>query len=140
MKIYKTCAAVAILGILAIRALAAPDLTVFPAKVRGTVLRPDGETPVEDLRVRVWNAETEKVVFKTRTNSSGIFEVPKLDEGDHYITVGSVRIDMSILQARGGITPQSHGVVVVVPKRAPSLPILIPSTLTAGVLPQIVSP
>jgi hypothetical protein len=139
MKIY-TFSVMMIAGLLAVQGLAAPDLTVFPAKVRGTVLRPDGETPVEDLRVRVWNAETEEVVFRTRTDSSGIFEVPRLDEGDHYITVGSVRIDMSILQARGGVTPQSHGVVVVVPKRAPGVQILFPTTLTSAALPQIVSP
>jgi hypothetical protein len=118
---------------------AAPDLSVLPARVRGVVLLPDGETPVSRLQVRLWNADTEEVVFKTRTNTDGVFEVPKLSEGSHYVTVGPVRIDMRILTARAGVTPQPHGLVVVVPKRLPMMPVLIPGA-TALALPRVMSP
>ena len=118
---------------------APPDLSVLPAKVRGVVLLPDGETPVNKLPVRLWNAETEEVVFKTRTSRDGVFEVPKLTEGSHYVTVGPVRIDMRILTARAGVTPQPHGLVIVVPKRLPMMPVLIPGA-TAIALPKIMSP
>jgi hypothetical protein len=118
---------------------APPDLSVLPAKVRGIVLLPDGETPVSRLQVRLWNAETEEVVFKTRTSKDGVFEVPKLTKGSHYVTVGPVRIDMRILTARAGVTPQPHGLVIVIPKRLPMMPVLMPGA-TALTLPRIMSP
>ena len=126
---------------------AAPDVAVLPAEVRGVVLFPDGETPVDRLPVRVWNADTEEVVFKTRTNGDGVFDVPRLEEGNHYVTVGPVRIDMRILTARAGVTPQPHGFVVVIPKRMPAIQTLVPSSITAAAAalsvdepPEIVSP
>ncbi len=118
---------------------APPDLSVLPATVRGVVLLPDGETPVDGLRVRLWNAESEEVVFRTRTNRDGVFEVPKLTEGSHYVTVGPVRIDMRVLTARAGVTPQPHGLVLVIPKRLPMMPVLIPGA-TAMALPRVMSP
>jgi len=120
---------------------APPDVAVLPAEVRGVVLFPDGETPVDDLRVRVWNADTEKVVYRTRTDENGVFSVPKLDEGTHYVTVGPVRIDMRVLTARAGVTPQSHGFLVVVPKRMPLMQPFVPSSISAAaILPQVMSP
>ncbi len=118
---------------------ARPDLSVLPARVRGVVLLPDGETPVNGLQVRLWNADSEEVIFKTRTNKDGVFEVPKMTEGSHYVTVGPVRIDMRILTARAGVTPQPHGLVLVIPKRLPMMPVLIPGA-TAMALPRVMSP
>lgn len=125
---------------------AAPDVTVLPAEVRGVVLFPDGQTPVDRLPVKVWNADTEEVVFRTRTDVNGIFDVPRLEEGNHFVTVGPVRIDMRILTARAGVTPQPHGFVVVIPKRMPMIQTLVPSTITAAAAaalpaaPEVVSP
>jgi hypothetical protein len=125
---------------------AAPDVTVLPAEVRGVVLFPDGQTPVDRLPVKVWNADTEEVVFRTRTDENGIFDVPRLEEGNHFVTVGPVRIDMRILTARAGVTPQPHGFVVVIPKRMPMIQTLVPSTITAAAAaalpaaPEVVSP
>jgi hypothetical protein len=121
----------------------APDLSALPAELRGVVLNPDGRTPVDGLPVRVWDSSTEKVIFKTRTDRSGVFGVPELKEGDHYITVGSVRIDMRLLTARAGVTPQPHGLVIVVPRRLGAAPILLPTTLITAApiaLPQVMSP
>jgi hypothetical protein len=135
------CAAL-VFGVLATAGVAdtPPDVTVLPAEVRGIVLFPDGETPVDGLKVRVWNAETERIVFRTRTNTDGVFDIPHLDEGRHYVTVGPVRIDMRVLTARGGVTPQPHGVVVVVPKRISMMPILVPGAAAAVAIPQTMSP
>lgn len=119
---------------------APPDLSVLPAEVRGVVLMPDGSTPVDKLRVRVWNADTEEIIFRTRTDKQGVFSVPRLAEGNHYVTVGAVRIDMRILTARAGVTSQSHGVVVVVPKRMPVIPALIPGAAAAASVPRVMSP
>lgn len=149
LAIAAMCATVLVAGGVAV---AAPDMTVLPAEVRGIVLLPDGETPVERLAVKVWNAETEEVIYRTRTNEDGVFTVPRLTEGDHYATVGPVRIDMRILTARGGVVPQAHGVVVVVPNRAPAVPVLLPTTMSTAaaallpaaepepIIPTIVSP
>jgi hypothetical protein len=117
-----------------------PDLSVLPAEFRGVVVYPDGETPVEGLPVRVWDAQNEKVIFRTRTDGSGQFVIPELKEGEHYITVGSVRVDMRLLTARAGVVPQAHGLVIVIPKRMPIMPILVPGTAAAAVVPQIMSP
>mgnify|MGYP003572490354 CR=1 FL=1 len=119
---------------------AEPDIAVLPAEVRGMVMFPDGETPVDRMRVRVWDADTEKVVFKTRTNSEGVFTLPRPEEGNHYVTVGPVRIDMRVLTARAGVTPQPHGFVLVVPKRLPVTPMLVPGAAAAAGLPRVMSP
>jgi len=121
-------------------AQAAPDVAVLPADVRGVVLFPDGETPVDGLLVRVWDADKEEIVFKTKTNDDGVFDVPRLETGNHYVTVGPVRIDMRVLQGRAGVTPQAHGFVIVIPKRMPLIQPLIPGTLTAATAPFIPEP
>lgn len=135
-------AAAMVVAAMAIEATAAgntPDLSVLPSTFRGVMLYPDGKTPVERVRVTVWNADTEHVVFKTRTGRDGVFEIPLLQEGNHYVTAGPVRIDMRLLRARGGVSPQTHGLVVVVPKRMPVAHILVPSAV-AGFIPRIMSP
>ena len=132
--------AVALASMTSLVAAVSPDLSVLPGEFSGVVMYPDGRTPVEGLAVRVWDAQTEKIVFRTRTDKDGAFGIPELPEGDRYVTVGSVRIDMKLLTARAGITPQPHGLVIVLPKRMPLAPILIPSTATAAALPKIMSP
>lgn len=117
-----------------------PDLSVLPAEFRGIVLYPDGKTPVEGLPVRVWDAQAEKIVYRTQTDDNGVFAIPEMTEGDHYVLVGSVRIDMRLLTARAGIVPQPHGLVVVVPRVLPIAPILIPTTVAGAALPRIMSP
>jgi len=116
-----------------------PDLAVLPADFHGVVFYPDGETPVSKLRVRVWNAETEEVVHRTRTDSDGAFTIPTLPEGEHYVTVGPVRIDVRTLTGRAGVTPQPHGLVIVVPKRAPAATIIVPGAV-AATTPLVISP
>lgn len=141
MKTRRIVLAAALVALISSVAFAAKpaDLSVLPARVRGVVLLPDGETPVDGLQVRLWDADTEKVVYRSRTNSDGVFDVPKLTQGSHYVTVGPVRIDMRILTARAGVTPQPHGLVVVVPKRLPMMPVLIPGA-SAMALPRVMSP
>lgn len=147
MKVLHVMLAVLVAFVAFGSAQAAPDVAVLPAEVRGVVLFPDGQTPVDRLPVRVWNADTEEIVFKTRTNGDGVFDVPRLEEGNHYVTVGPVRIDMRVLTARAGITPQPHGFVVVIPKRMPMIQTLVPGTITSAAAalnaeppPEVVSP
>ena len=79
-------------------------------------------------------------MFCSPTVKPRLFTVPRMEEGSHYVTVGPVRIDMRVLTARAGVTPQPHGVVVVVPKRMPMIPALIPGAAAAAALPQVMSP
>lgn len=123
-----------------------PDMLMPKAKIRGVVLLQDGETPVNNLRVRVWDAQTEEIVFKTKTNDDGLFEVPDFENsGNYYVTVGPVKVDLAILAARGPV-PQHNGFVMVMPKRMPLLQTLVPTSLSAAAAPaltqapEIVSP
>ena len=117
---------------------AAPDVAVLPADIRGVVLFPDGKTPADGLTIRVWNADTEEIVYKTKTNAQGIFDLPEMTIGNHYVTAGPVRIDMRVLEGRPAVTPQPHGFVIVIPKRAPVIQPLIPTTITASATPFLV--
>ena len=114
--------------------VAEPDIAFRPAEVRGVVLFPDGETPVDRLPVRVWDADKEEIVYRTRTDNDGVFGLPEeyVERGNHYVTVGPVRIDVSVMTARAGFQPQPHGFVVVIPKAAPVLPTLVPGSLTTA--------
>jgi hypothetical protein len=114
-------------------------MSVLPAEFRGVILSSDGQTPLEGMTVRVWDAQNEKVIYRTQTDKNGEFAIPELKEGDRYITAGSVRIDMRLLTARAGINPQPHGIVIVVPHRATVLPVLVPTAATAAI-PKIMSP
>ncbi|MBM4148299.1 MAG: carboxypeptidase regulatory-like domain-containing protein [Lentisphaerae bacterium] len=127
-------------AVAALAAEQAPDLSVLPSTFRGVMLYPDGKTPADGIRVSVWNSDSEKVVFKTRTGKDGVFELPSLDEGSHYVTAGPVRIDMRLLRARSGVRPQAHGLVIVIPKRMPIGHILVPGAAAAGFIPRVMSP
>jgi len=63
-----------------------PDISVPSAEFRGVVLSTDGTTPLTGVTVRVWNTQTEKVVFSTQIDQNGEFAVPELTEGDRDIT------------------------------------------------------
>jgi hypothetical protein len=132
-------AAVALAGLLAAQAQAQgePDMLMPKAMIRGVVLLQDGESPVSDLRVRVWDAKTEEIAFKTTTNDDGLFEVPDFtDSGDYYVTVGPVKVDLRVLAARGP-APQHNGFVMVMPKRMPLVQTLVPSSLSAAAAPAL---
>ena len=87
----------AVLAVLAMIGIvqAAPDVSILPAEVRGIVLFPDGKTPVDRLRVRVWNADTEEIVYKTKTDKGGVFGVPKLDPIRKGFRMGGFRVQGS---------------------------------------------
>jgi len=127
-------------------AYAAPDVAVLPAEIQGAVLQPDGSSPLKDIAVKVWNSETEEIVYRTRSDENGLFSVPRYNEGEYYVTAGPVRIDMRVLTPRAAVTPQPHGFVIVVPKRLPIATPLVPATVTAAAAaaiptePEIVSP
>jgi len=120
---------------------AEPDMIIPSAKIRGIVLNYDGETPVEDMRVRVWDADTEKIVYKTVTDDGGLYWIPEYKTGSYYVTIGPVKIDTSVLRARGP-APQNTGFILVLPKRMPIVQTL-PPTAVGAIIPaaaKVVSP
>ena len=117
--------------------VAQSDMMAPPATLRGVVVWADGQTRVDKLRVRLWDSETEKVVYRARTDKNGIFNVPHVSNGNHFLTVGPVRISMRILKPRAGVVVQSHSIVVVIPKRLPLSPSLVSSAVLA--LPRVPS-
>jgi hypothetical protein len=127
-----------ILGLLAVvlwasvgSAAPTPDISVPSAEFRGIMLSADGTTPSTGVTVRVWDTQTEKVIFRTQTDQNGEFAIPELTDGDRYITASSVRIDVRLLRSRAGIIPQPIGIVIVVPRTViPELQIRIPSAAT----------
>ena len=118
----------------------AKDIRAVSSEIRGSVLHIDGETPMSGLPVRLWNMETEETIHKTKTNKDGIFAVPRMSQGEYMLTVGRVNINMGIFAARRGETPQDHSFVIILPKRLPMAPLLIPTTLPLLALPRIMSP
>lgn len=118
----------------------AADMSVLPSSLRGIVLWPDGETPVYDMRVHVWDAKNERTVFKTRTDKNGVFHLPEFTEGELYLTAGPVRIDLTVLQAQEGIISQPHAVVIILPKVMPFVPRLLPFAGAAPLFRKVVSP
>ena len=96
-----------------------PDLSVPPAELRGVVVWADSMGPIDGMRVRVWNAATERVVYRTVTDNDGVFSIPQMGEGDHFITIGSLRVDMRVLEPRSGVVTMSHGMVIALPRRLP---------------------
>lgn len=116
----------------------AADMSVLPNRFMGAVLWPDGQSPVTDLQIRVWDADRDRVVYRTRTNNDGMFNLPDLGEGNLYVTAGPVRIDLRILEAQGGILTQPHGIVIILPRRVAFGPVMTPggvSMLIPPVLP-----
>lgn len=96
-----------------------PDLSVPPADLRGVVIWADSQAPIDGMRVRVWDASTERVIYRTVTDNDGVFRIPEMGEGDHFITIGSLRVDMRILEPRSGVVTMSHGMVIALPRRLP---------------------
>lgn len=92
-----------------------PHLSVSATEIRGIVLHSDGETPVVDLVIKVWDADKEKTVFETRTNADGVFVLPRLGKGRFFVRVGKLKIDleMYLSQQQG----QRHDILVVIPRR-----------------------
>jgi hypothetical protein len=135
-------AAIALVGLMTAHAHAQgePDMLMPKATIRGVVLMQDGQTPVDGLRVRVWNAQTEEIVFRSVTNDDGLFEVPDFtDSGSYYVTVGPVKVDLRVLAARGP-APQHNGFVMVLPKSSPVVQTLTPPTLTSFAAPALAAP
>ena len=114
------------------------DMYMSSHSIRGAVLRSDGETPVIS-NVTVWDMDQEEALYRLKTDKHGVFETPPLSAGSYIIDVGGVRLALRIGQPRANSIVQQHSVVIVLPKRMPLAPLLIPMT-PMMTLPRIMSP
>ncbi|MCK5850833.1 MAG: hypothetical protein KAH23_07950 [Kiritimatiellae bacterium] len=124
-----------------------PHMSLTPEEIVGVALFPDGETPVVNLPVRMWDMAAKKFVYRTRTNKHGVFNVPQLGKGLRSLFVGRVKIDLCVLKRETSGAPQHHDIVVVIPRKMivsshPGLldVIIAPLLITPPDLPPVVSP
>jgi hypothetical protein len=94
-----------------------PHAELLPNDIAGVVLGPDGETPIEDLPVRVWSVDRRRYLYRTKTDKDGMFDIPRMRTGRCYLLVGGVKIDLRILSRRAGSLMQHHDIVIALPRR-----------------------
>ena len=94
-----------------------PHAELLPEEVVGVVLMADGETPVVSYPVRLWSADEERFLYRTRTDEAGVYRIPMLHTGRAYLLVGQVKIDLKVLAEEGGALIQRHDIIVVLPRR-----------------------
>ena len=92
-------------------------MDLHPQEIAGIALFPDGETPVSDLPVRVWDMAEKKFVYRTRTDEHGVFEAPQMGAGLHSLFVGRVKIDLCMIAEKAGRSAQRHDIIVVIPRK-----------------------
>ena len=69
----------------------------FSGELAGTVIYPDGKTPVADAAVRVWSVEAKKFVAEVLTDKKGRYEVTKLKDGRYFVVYGDrVTVDLRV--------------------------------------------
>jgi len=83
----------------------------------GVALYTDGVTPVSDLPVRVWSVDKQRMLYRSKTNTEGVFRIPVLRAGLCYLFVGTVRMNLSILAASESEWHQSNDIVVILTRR-----------------------
>ena len=122
-------------------------MEIVTDEIVGVALYPDGITPIRDLPVRVWSVDGQKMIYRTRTDEDGVFQIPWLNEGRCYVFIGRVKVDLRVLTADVNTVHQHHDIVAVVPRGmlVSSRPHLM-DVVMAGLLlpppdePRVVSP
>ncbi|MGD9872966.1 MAG: carboxypeptidase-like regulatory domain-containing protein [Kiritimatiellia bacterium] len=86
------------------------------ADISGLVLYTDGETPAENVPVRIWDAQKREFIHETETNAHGRYILPSLEPGEYYLTFDWTKLRLDILPGPGDPDRQNHDVVVVIPR------------------------
>lgn len=113
----------------------------------GLAVYPDGETPAEDVPVRVWSVDRKEMIYRSRTDENGNFRIPRLESGQNYLFVGRVRINLKIFKPEAGAAHQYHDIVMVVSRGmvVPAKPNIMEIMLAPIIMrppedPRVVSP
>ena len=121
------------------------NIEIAAKDIEGTVVYQDGETPVENLPIRIWSVDKEKMIYRSKTDLNGVFKVPKMQEGKNLIFIGRLKIDMKIFSAQSEASMQNHDVIVALPRLyivETGLGVesaITPSILTAPAVPTLLS-
>jgi len=97
-------------------ARAAAFYSMHPADISGLVLYTDGETPAENVPVRVWDAHKREFILETETNEHGRYLLKALEPGEYYLTFDWTKLRLDIMPGPGDPDRQNLGVVVVIPR------------------------
>lgn len=119
---------------------AGPQLQTTPDRILGVVLYPDGVTPVGDLPIRIWSVARNKMIYRTATAADGSFSIPALEDGDCYVFVGRLRIDMKVLKARADALWQANDMVIVLPRGLIVSSSVTPKLFDVMLVPLVVRP
>lgn len=92
------------------------NIEIASKDIEGTVVYQDGETPVENLPIRIWSVEKEKMIYRSKTDLNGVFKIPKMLAGKNYIYIGRLKIDMKIFSAKSEAFMQNHDIIVALPR------------------------
>lgn len=111
------------------------SLKTVSERITGFVYYTDGETPAEDVVVRVWNTQTGDVIHETLTDDIGYYELPKLELGEYMVTFDRIRLDLQIVGREAALVQHPHNIVVVIPQ---VFPWVSPVALTSYLLPTAV--
>ncbi|HNR95201.1 MAG TPA: carboxypeptidase-like regulatory domain-containing protein [Kiritimatiellia bacterium] len=90
--------------------------SMHPADISGLVLYTDGETPAENVPVRVWDAHKREFILETETNEHGRYLLKALEPGEYYLTFDWTKLRLDIMPGPGDPDRQNLGVVVVIPR------------------------
>lgn len=123
------------------------QVELLEQEITGLALYPDGQTPVADMPVRVWNVDAKKIIFRGRTGRNGSFSIPRLEAGNNYLFVGRVRVNLRIFKPAPDTIHQSHDIIMVVSRGmvVPAKPnvmevIMAPAIMKPPEDPPVISP
>lgn len=106
----------ALLILLVIVSFVYGDIITVPLsqeKIFGNVFHKDGVTPMVELPIKVWDIKNNKVLYRTRTDTNGMFTIPAINKNDCQIFIGRLKINIVTL---GEIAnSQNHDIIVVLP-------------------------
>lgn len=84
--------------------------------INGQVLHGDGETPLPNMTVRLWDADEERFLYTTTTDENGNFSVPRIAGGNLYLLIGKAKVDLAALETAGSAGFESLDLYVALPQ------------------------
>ena len=94
-----------------------PRLEMLPEAIRGIILYPDGKTPVADVPVRLWSVKEDRIIHRSASDDNGAFRIPRTADGECFLFIGRLRVDLRVLSRHGDAMVQQHDMILVMPHR-----------------------
>ena len=109
-------------------------IKVLSSEITGFVRYEDGETPVEELEVNVWNKENEQYMkdWRTITDEYGQYSIKPLPTGRYQIEYGVVKVNLDVVEQANVLVYQPHDIIVVIPQAVAVPSLFLPELTAAG--------